>query len=155
VRLIDENGTNCGVVSLNEALSRASAVGLDLVEISRQDPPVCKIIEFKKWLFEQEKAARRSKQKNQQTKELRFNVNIAEADRARLVSKAVDFLANNHRVKVTVYLKGRQHARPEQAREKLEEFCRHVVGDSQKFQISSSGRNFSALLEPAKTTKSA
>ena len=79
VRLIDETGENVGVVATREALLRAEEVGLDLVEVQpNADPPVCKIMDFGKYKYEQQKRAAeaRKKQKTIEVKEIKMRPNI-------------------------------------------------------------------------------
>jgi translation initiation factor IF-3 len=107
--LIDSDGTNHGVVDVRLAMSMAKEQEMDLVEVSPQaDPPVCKVILWSKFLYEQkkkEKQARKNKQK--EMKEFRFGTFIAEGDKQRQLSRTKEFLDKGHNVKITVTRKGR------------------------------------------------
>jgi translation initiation factor IF-3 len=109
VRLIDSDGENLGVVDIRKAMSIAAEQGLDLVEVSpKANPPVCKVISWSKFQYEQkkkEKEARKNKQK--EMKEFRFGTTIAEGDKQRQLSRAREFLDKGHNVKITVTKKGR------------------------------------------------
>ena len=109
VRLIDSDGTNCGVVDTREALRMANEQELDLVEVApKADPPVCRIMLWSKFLYEQkkkEKQSRKNKQKG--LKEVRFGACIAEGDRDRLVNRVKKFLDRGHNVKITIKRKRR------------------------------------------------
>ena len=109
VRLIDSDGENVGVVDIRKAMEMATEQGLDLVEVApKADPPVCKVISWSKFQYEQkkkEKEARKNKQKDM--KEFRFGTRIAEADKERQLARAKEFLEKGHNVKITVTKRGR------------------------------------------------
>lgn len=109
VRLVDSDGSNRGVVDIRLAMSIAREQDLDLVEVApNADPPVCRVISWSKFLYEQkkrEKEARKNKQK--EMKECRFGTFIAVADRDRQLTRAKEFLNRGHNVKLTVTRRGR------------------------------------------------
>jgi translation initiation factor IF-3 len=109
VRLIDSDGENLGVVDIRKAMSIASEQDLDLVEVApKAEPPVCKVISWSKFQYEQkkkEKEARKNKQKDM--KEFRFGTTIDIADKQRQLNRAKEFLGKGHNVKITVTKKGR------------------------------------------------
>ena len=113
VRLIDENGDQVGIVATREALARAEEAGLDLVCISpKAVPPVCKIIDYGKYRYEQarkEKEAKK-KQKVMEVKEIRMSPNIDKNDLNTKMSAARKFLEKGNRVKVTLRFRGREMA---------------------------------------------
>lgn len=111
VRLIAADGKQIGIISLKEALHQAEQAELDLVEISPDaNPPVCRVMDFGKYEFEQKKlkAQQRKKQKNVQTKELKFRPTTEIGDYQIKLRKLLEFLAEGHKVKVTVRFKGRE-----------------------------------------------
>lgn len=126
VRLIDDEGTNHGVVDIRKAMSLAKEKDMDLVEIApKANPPVCKIITWSKFMYElkkKEKDARKNKQKDM--KEFRFGSNIGIADKERLIRRAKEFLNKGHNVKVTIVRKRR--APVEQAKELLNDLLTHL-----------------------------
>ena len=114
VRLIDETGTNVGVVNRIEAQERATAAGLDLVEIAvNGEVPVCKLLDYGKFKFQaQKKAAEaRKKQKVVEVKELKFRPMIDDHDYDFKFKNIVRFLEEGDKVKATVQFRGREMAR--------------------------------------------
>ena len=113
VRLIDSDGTQLGVKALSDALGIARQRGMDLIEIAPQaNPPVCKILDFSKFRYEQEKKAReaRKKQKAGMLKEVRFRPNIGSHDLDVKLKHIQEFLAQHDKVRVTVVFRGRENA---------------------------------------------
>ncbi|MCA9376857.1 translation initiation factor IF-3 [Candidatus Nomurabacteria bacterium] len=110
VLLIDDEKGNLGIVSIQEALRLAEIAGKDLVEVSPQaNPPVVKIIDYSKYVYEQKKKQKKSKVlgKVKEMKEFRFTPVIAENDIAFRVRRAKDFLDKGHNVRLTMFRKGR------------------------------------------------
>jgi translation initiation factor IF-3 len=113
VRLIDETGKNVGVVSKTDALARAVEAGLDLVEVSPEaDPPVCKILDFGKYKYqEQKKAAEaRKKQKIVEIKEIKMRPSIDDHDYDVKMRSIRRFFDEGDKVKVTLRFRGREMA---------------------------------------------
>ena len=113
VRLIDETGTNVGVVERIDAMKRATDAGLDLVEISPDaEPPVCKILDYGKFKFqEQKKAAEaRKKQKVVEIKEIKMRPNIDDHDYDVKMKAIRRFFEEGDKVKVTLRFRGREMA---------------------------------------------
>ena len=112
VRLIDMHGTMLGVKPLAEAVAMARGANLDLVEISPQaNPPVCKVMDFSKFLYEKDKQERenRKKQKAGVLKEIRLNPRIASHDLETKVKQMESFLKEHNKVRVTVVFRGREN----------------------------------------------
>ncbi len=113
VQLIDQEGTNVGKVSIHEAMARAEEAGLDLVEISPNSaPPVCKIMDYGKFRFqEQKKAAEaRKKQKIVETKEIKLRPGIDKHDYDVKMRHARGFFEEGDKVKFTLRFRGREMA---------------------------------------------
>ncbi len=113
VRLIDENGQNLGVVSRFDALERASTAGLDLVEVSPDaNPPVCKILDFGKFKYqEQKKAAEaRKHQKTVEVKEIKMRPSIDDHDYDVKMRSIKRFFDEGDKVKITLRFRGREMA---------------------------------------------
>ncbi len=109
VRVIGAEGENLGVMATQEALKLAQQAGLDLVEVGAEaKPPVCKIIDFAKYQYEQNKKQRKSKQKTKSMKEFRFSPVIAEHDLETRVRRSKEYLDQGHQVRLTMRRKGRQ-----------------------------------------------
>jgi translation initiation factor IF-3 len=113
VRLIDQNGQMIGVVSQREALIRAYDAGLDLVEISpNAAPPVCKILDYGKYKYEQQKKANeaRKRQKIVELKEVKVRPNIDDHDYDVKMRQMKTFIGEGDKVKVTLRFRGREMA---------------------------------------------
>ncbi len=124
VRLIDENGTQIGIVPIEEARQKAEEAGLDLVEVGpNADPPVVRILDWGKLRYEKEKQAREARKKTQQieVKEVKYRPNIDTHDQERKTAKVRDFLSKGKKVKVTIFFRYRQLRRPELGEEILDE----------------------------------
>jgi translation initiation factor IF-3 len=113
VRLIDQDGEMQGVMSARDALLRAYAVGLDLLEISpNADPPVCKILDFGKFKYEQQKKRNEAKKKQRviEIKEVKVRPNIDENDYQVKLRSMKSFIEEGDKVKVTLRFRGREMA---------------------------------------------
>lgn len=113
VRLIDQDGEMQGVLTAREAVQRAYSVGLDLVEISpNAEPPVCKILDFGKFKYEQQKKKNeaRKKQKVIEIKEIKVRPNIDENDYQVKMRAMKSFIEEGDKVKVTLRFRGREMA---------------------------------------------
>jgi translation initiation factor IF-3 len=113
VRLIDQEGEMIGVMSARDALLRAYEVGLDLLEISPNAvPPVCKILDYGKYKYEQQKKANeaRKRQKVVELKEIKVRPNIDDHDYGVKMRQMKDFIAEGDKVKVTLRFRGREMA---------------------------------------------
>ncbi len=116
VRLIDQDGEMQGVLSTRDAILRAYAVGLDLLEISpNADPPVCKILDFGKYKYEiqKKKNEARKKQKVVEIKEIKVRPNIDENDYQVKLRAMKSFVEEGDKVKVTLRFRGREMAHQE------------------------------------------
>jgi translation initiation factor IF-3 len=123
VRVIDANGEMLGVLSTHEALRRAQEQGLDLVEVNpKAEPPVCKILDFGKYKYEEKKKAGEAKRKQTvvEIKEIKLRPKTDDHDIAFKTKAARRFLEAGHKVKFTVRFRGREITHPEKAREQLD-----------------------------------
>ncbi|MCS6801377.1 MAG: translation initiation factor IF-3 [Dehalococcoidia bacterium] len=123
VRLIGENGEQLGIYPLLQALQYARDRGLDLVEVAPTAvPPVCRLMEYTKWKFEQSKKEReaRKHQKQVLVKEIRFRPKISEHDVDFKVKQILRFLSEGDKVKVNVLFRGREAAHPQIAKQLLD-----------------------------------
>ncbi len=131
VRLVDENGEQAGVVSIDQAIERANDAGLDLVEVAPQaKPPVCKILDYGKFRYEQEKKNRESKKKQKlmKLKEIRMQPKIEKHDVEFKAKHIREFLEAGNKVKVTVRFRGRELAHTELGLKVLENFIEILDG---------------------------
>jgi translation initiation factor IF-3 len=113
VRLIDEENNQVGVVNTHEALTRAREVGLDLVEVApTSDPPVCRIMDYGKWQYQQKRKVREAHKKHQYhstaTKEIRLRPETDKHDLDIKLNHAREFLQRGHKVQFTIFFRGRQ-----------------------------------------------
>ena len=116
VRLIGEDGEQVGVLSTRAALEAAAEASLDLVEISpNAEPPVCRLMDYGKFVFElkKEKAAARKKQKQVQVKEIKFRPGTDQGDYDVKLRNLNRFLDEGDKAKVTMRFRGREHAHRE------------------------------------------
>jgi len=116
VRLINAEGEQAGVMAIADAMTAAEEAGLDLVEIAPQsDPPVCRIMDFGRYRFEQSKKqnAGKKKQKQQQVKEIKFRPGTEDADYQVKLRKLTEFIENGDKAKVTLRFRGREMAHRE------------------------------------------
>jgi len=129
VRLIDSDGTQMGIVAGRDAQQIADEKKLDLVKISpTAKPPVCKIMDYSKFKFDQSKKEKeaRKKQKTIDIKELRLSPNIDTHDVDVKVKKAIEFLGDGDKVKITIRFRGRELGRTEMAYSIMHDFAQKV-----------------------------
>ena len=155
VRVVDQNGEQLGVMSSREALALAEERQLDLVKIAPQArPPVCKLMDYGKYRFEQSKKERefRKNQKVITVKEVRLSATIEDHDVDVKYKNAVKFLKEGNKVKVTIRFRGRQITHSEIGRQIMTEFAERIkeYGTVDKApQIE--GRNMSMFISPKAT----
>jgi translation initiation factor IF-3 len=129
VRLIDEKGEQRGIVPTVEAMEMARRAGVDLVEVSpTASPPVCKLLDYGKYRFEQEKKLREAKKKQKlvKLKEIRMQPKIEEHDLAFKTKHIAEFLGEGFKVKVTIRFRGRELAHTERGRDVLNKVLEHL-----------------------------
>ncbi len=154
IRLIDHEGNQRGVTSTREALALAKSLDLDLVEIApTASPPVCRIMDYGKFKFDEAQKAKESRRKTQNVgvKEMKYRPKIGDQDfstKTRLVEK---FLGEGHKVKITIMFRGRESAHPELGKKILDRIVERV-GDTAKVESSPKldGRNMTMVLGPDK-----
>ncbi len=123
VRVIGDTGDMLGVMSTQDALRRAQEKGLDLVEVNpKAEPPVCKILDFGKFKYDEKKKAREAKRKQSvvEIKEIKLRPKTDDHDLAFKTRAAHRFLEAGHKVKFTVRFRGREITHPEKAQEQLD-----------------------------------
>ncbi|MBN1285778.1 MAG: translation initiation factor IF-3 [Anaerolineae bacterium] len=153
VRLIDENNSNLGIVSTREALQMAEDRGFDLVEVSpNARPPVCKIMDFGKFLYEKSKKEReaRKSQKQIEIKEIRLRPKTTDHHRDLKVRSARKWLEEGKKVRVRIRFRGREITYPEIARELLESIAADLTDIGAVEQVPTmEGRTMLMMLAPA------
>ncbi|WWP01905.1 MAG: translation initiation factor IF-3 [Candidatus Dasytiphilus stammeri] len=157
VRLTDVNGESIGIVSLNEALERAEKAGLDLVEISpNADPPVCRMIDYGKFLYEKSKISKEQKKKQKiiQVKEIKLRPVTDEGDYQVKLRSLMRFLEDGDRAKITLRFRGREMMHQQIGIEMLN----RLKGDLKEiavveyFSTKIEGRQMIMVLAPKKKT---
>ena len=127
--MIDDQGGQLGILAPFEALKIAREKGLDLVEVSpTAQPPVCRIMDFGKYMYEQEKKERQAK-KNQKTfvvKEVKFRINVDEHDYQTKKNHVLRFLEEGDKVKATIFFRGREMTRQMLGREILQRLIKDI-----------------------------
>lgn len=153
VRVIGADGSQLGVMSTRDALRAAEEKNLDLVKIAPQaTPPVCKILDYGKYRFEQQKREKEAK-KNQKTfeiKEVRLSLNIDTNDFNTKVAQAAKFLAKGDKVKVSIRFRGREMAHTNLGLEVHKRFAEALPGATVEKQPKLEGRSMQMFLAPAK-----
>nr|YP_010851389.1 Translation initiation factor 3 [Echinothamnion hookeri]WGH14379.1 Translation initiation factor 3 [Echinothamnion hookeri] len=154
VRLIDYLGKQLGICSSKEAMSIASNQGLDLVMISdKSNPPVCKIIDYGKYKFSQEKKAKEAKKKqhNSAIKEVKMRYKIENHDYQVRLNQALRFLQSGDKVKTTITFRGREVQHTNLAIELLNKMAQDLNAISIVQQIPiKDGKNITMILAPTK-----
>ena len=154
MRLVGHDGAQIGVVETREALSQARALDLDLVEVAPQaDPPVCRIMDYGKYKYEQDVKLKEARKKQSRTglKEIKFRPKIDPHDYATKKGHVERFLKAGQRVKVTIMFRGREMAHTELGRKILdrlvEDLADVAVVDAPPKQ---DGRNMVMVIAPTK-----
>lgn len=154
MRVIGPDGEQIGVMLTRDALAKASESELDLVEVSpNADPPVCKIMDYGKFIYQKDKAqqAARKKQKLIQVKEVKFRPNTDAGDYNTKMRAVLRFLEEGDKVKVTVRFRGREMAHPEIGRELHERVREEIAEIAQVEQMPKlEGRQMIMVVAPKK-----
>ncbi len=154
LRVIDFEGKQIGVFSKFEAISKARELGFDLVEVAPQaNPPVAKIIDFKKFLYQESKKRREEKRKSKvsETKEVRLGPFMNDHDLEVMIRRAREFLGDSDKVRLVVKFIGRQIVHPEFGQEILKKVI-NSLSDISKVEREAhfEGKQLIALLAPEK-----
>ena len=153
--MIDDEGNQLGILPPFEALKLAKEKNLDLVEVSpTAQPPVCRIMDFGKFMYEQEKRERAAK-KHQHVitvKEVKFRINVDEHDYQTKKNHVLRFLGEGDKVKATIFFRGREMTRQGLGREILERVIKDI-GDKGivEFRPRQEGNTLHLILAPPKT----
>jgi translation initiation factor IF-3 len=153
--VIDDQGEQLGIIPPFEALKIAKEKGLDLVEISpTAQPPVCRIMDYGKFLYQEEKKEREAKKKQTRivVKEVKFRINVDDHDYETKKSHVVRFLEDGDKVKATIFFRGREMTRQSLGREILERLIKDL-GDKAivEFRARQEGNTLHLILAPPKT----
>ena len=154
IRVIDADGNQLGVMAPYDAIKKAREQNLDLVEISPNAvPPVCRIMDYGKYLYEQEKKERAAKKNQKQIvlKEVKFSVNVDEHDYVTKRNHVLRFLGEGDKVKASLRFRGREMAHQNLGRDVLDRLIREV-GEKGivEFRPRMEGNTMHAILAPPK-----
>src|SRR5499425_3033013 len=157
IRVIDDEGKQIGILPPYEALKMARERNLDLVEISpTAQPPVCRIMDYGKFLYQQEKKEREAKkhQKTITVKEVKFRINVDDHDYETKKNHVLRFLGEGDKVKATIFFRGREMTRTSLGRQILERLIKDVESESiVEFRPRQEGNTLHAILAPKKSDK--
>lgn len=152
VRVIGNDGSQLGLMTVPEALRRAEDANLDLVEIApNAEPPVCKLIDYGKYLYHQSKKEKESKKSQHQVKvkEVKLKPNIDDNDLNTKIKRAKDFIQKGNKVKVTCSFRGREMLHKDLGYDLVNRFCEELKEMAIiESQIKLIGRNISTVLAP-------
>jgi translation initiation factor IF-3 len=154
VRVIDDESGQLGIMPPFEAVKKARERGLDLVEISpTANPPVCKIMDYGKFLYEQEKKERAAKKKQKviTVKEVKFSINVDDHDDETKKNHVLRFLAEGDKVKASLRFRGREMAHRNLGRDMIDRLIRDVSEKAiVEFAPRMEGNTMHAILAPRK-----
>lgn len=150
VRVIGDEGEQIGVLSIDEALAKAASEGLDLIEVSPNgNPPVCRVMDFGKYKYQQSKRKHEAKkhQKVVHLKEIKLRPKTEEHDLQFKTKNAIRFLNEGNKVKITVMFRGREMTHRELGRDLLIKF-QEIVGDAGVVEqpLKDEGRSITVIL---------
>ena len=155
--MIDDDGNMLGIMPPYEAVRKAREKSLDLVEISpTAQPPVCRIMDYGKYLYQQEKKEREAKkhQKTITVKEVKFRINVDDHDYETKKNHVLRFLGEGDKVKATIFFRGREMTRTGLGRQILERLIKDVESESiVEFRPRQEGNTLHAILAPKKSDK--
>jgi translation initiation factor IF-3 len=152
VRVIGADGSQMGIMSADKALKLAEEANLDLVKIAPTAvPPVCRVMDYGKYRFEQQKKEKGNKknQKVVETKEVRLSINIDTNDFNTKVNQANKFLKNGDKVKVSIRFRGREMAHSKLGLDVMERFGQAIEGGTIEKAAKLEGRNMLMFIAPA------
>ena len=157
IRVVGDDGSQLGVMVTREAIALARSKGLDLIEVAPQaQPPVCKIIDYGKYKYEQSKREKDAskKQKQSDLKGIKMFPHIDEHDFQVKVKSAMKFLQDGDKVKVTIQFKGREITHPEFGRQQMEKIVQMTaeVGAQVEKPAALEGRQMTMILSPRGTS---
>jgi len=159
VRLIAPDGQQLGIKPLPEALQMARELDLDLVEVAPlANPPVCRIMDYGKYKYEEAQRARESRRKSSAVsiKEMKYRPKIGQGDFDTKTRKVSEFLGEGHKVKVTIMFRGREVFHPELGKKILDQVAEHVAAVGKVETVPRlDGRNMTMVLAPDKRAQAA
>jgi len=136
VRVVDREGKQLGVFKLEDALKKAQEAGLDLIQVTEKvEPPVCKIMDYGKYLYQQKKKEKKTKtQKAGELKNIRLGFNISDHDLKTKAKTAQEFLKKGHKIRIEMVLRGREKRLADFGKEKINQFL-EILKESIPLQV--------------------
>ena len=157
MRVIDADGKQLGVLPTSQALAAAMQRGYDLVEVApNAAPPVCRIVDFGKYKYEQEKRDREARKHHHATKlkEIKIRLNIDPHDYETKLNHMRDFLGDGMKVKVTMMLRGRENAHPEYGNKLMQKIIEDLQSCSRpEVMPKLMGRSITMMVSPVRGVK--
>ena len=152
MRLLSQTNEQLGICSFEDALSRANAAGLDLVEMNaKAEPPVCRILDYGKYQYQEDKRLKNAKknQIQQKVKEIKFHPGIDDNDFSVKVKHAIEFLQKGDKVRVIIAFRGRELSHPELGQQVIDRLIA-VVGEQAIIDAPAKmlGKNCQLMLAP-------
>jgi translation initiation factor IF-3 len=151
VRVINHDGEQVGIITIQEALALADQAGLDLVEVvPTSSPPVCKIINYGKFRYDQTKREKENKKSRHtiKVKEVKLKPNIDPHDFETKMRHAREFISKGNKVKLTLTFRGREMMHPEFGEKLLRKFCEDLEDVATPEAMSRLGRMLNVVLVP-------
>ncbi|SBT81999.1 Translation initiation factor IF-3 [secondary endosymbiont of Trabutina mannipara] len=158
VRLTDIDGRQIGIVSINEAIEKAEEAGVDLIEVSpNADPPVCRIMDYGKFIYEKSKLAKEQKKKQKviQVKEIKFRPSTDKNDYQVKIRNLIRFLEEGDKAKIILRFRGREISHQHIGIEVLNRICNDLseIAFVESFPSNIEGRQMIMFLAPKKQCK--
>lgn len=150
--MVDSDGNQLGVLTVPEALKIAEEQGLDLVEVApNSNPPVCRLMDYGKFKYDQKKQMSAKKNKVQSIKEVKFRPNIGLHDLNVKINRIKEFLTGGHKTRIRIFFRGREITHPERGNELVSEIVKNVeeIG-SVDSEPKLEGKNLIMVLSPGK-----
>lgn len=150
--MIDPEGEQLGIMSIDDALRSAEERGVDLVEVSSAAaPPVCRLMDYGKYKYELKKQKSAKKHKDRSIKEIKFRPNIGAHDLNVKVSRMRDFLESGHKTRLRIFFRGREIVHPELGRNLAANVCEELADvASVDMEPKIEGKNLIMVLAPTR-----
>ena len=155
VRVIGPDGNQRGIMQTKEAQTYAKKLGLDLVEISPSaKPPVCRVVDFGKYMYELSKKNKENKSASAKLKEVKFRINIDQHDYMTKIRRAESFLNKGNKLKITLMLRGREMEHKDIGFEHVKRAVEDLTGVGQAdAELKMVGRNINVTVSPLPASK--
>ena len=150
VRLVEETGNQIGIINIQEARKISTEKGLDLVLISENaTPPICKLVDYGQFMYQQKKKSKQGKKTVQVTKELKMSPKISEHDNQVRLNQGLKFLDKKHKIKLSIFFRGREIVHSELGYDLANRYINDIkeVGKSES-PPSVNGRSLIVIISP-------